>query len=69
MEEKRDAYKVLVVKYEDHLKTGVDERIILKCVLEIQNKGCGMDSSGPVAGSSEHSNEPSDFAKCWKFIE
>jgi hypothetical protein len=42
-------------------------------ILEKQDRGCGLDSSGlgqgSVAGSCEHGNEPSDFMKCWKFLE
>jgi hypothetical protein len=33
---------------------------------------CGLDSSGlgqgPVAGSCEHGNEPSDPIKCWNSL-
>jgi len=34
---------------------------------------CGLDSSGsgqgPVAGSCEHGNEPSDSIKGWEFLD
>jgi hypothetical protein len=52
----------------DHLgNLGIDERIILKYILQKEGRITGLGSSGlwwgPVADSSEHANEPSDEGK------
>jgi hypothetical protein len=52
---------------------GTDERVILKRILGKLGWGCGLNSSGSgqgqVAGSYEHSNEPSDSIKCREFLD
>jgi len=52
---------------------GVAERIILEWISEKRGERCGLPSPGsghgPVAGSCEHSNEPSGSIKGREFLD
>jgi hypothetical protein len=72
MGERRNAYRLLVGKPEGKrlLERPRCEWIILKWILERRN-GVILTSSlawWSVKGSCKHSNEPSDFMKCWEFL-
>jgi hypothetical protein len=74
MGEIRSAYIILSAnrKGRDHFDNlGVDERIILECILKKQGWKVWLESSDsvqePVAGSCEHVNESSCFMKGRKF--
>jgi hypothetical protein len=74
--EMRNAYRVLVRKPEGRSRfrrPGHKWKDNIKMDLRKLGLDCGLDSSGsgqgPVAGSCEHSNEPSGFVKGKEFLD
>jgi hypothetical protein len=71
-----NGYKILVGKPEGKIQIRKHKRkweVILKWILRKYGGRCGLDSldfgQGPVAGSCEHGNEPSDSRRGEQFHE
>jgi hypothetical protein len=63
---KRNAYRILVGKQEGKRPLGRHRcRWEDNIKMDLREIGCG----GPVEGSCEHGNEPSDSIKCWEILE
>jgi hypothetical protein len=75
MEEKRNAYRILVGNPEGKRPLGRPRRRwvdnIKMDLREIGWGGLGSSDSGegPVGGSCEHGNDPLDYIKCWEVLE
>jgi hypothetical protein len=76
MEEKRNAYRILVGKPEGKRPLGTQKRRWVDDIkIDLRETGCeGMDwidlaPVGPVEGSCEHCNEPSGSIKCCEVLK
>jgi hypothetical protein len=72
--EKRNAYRILVGKPEGKRPLGRPRRRWVDSIKLRERMGWyGLDRSGlgqgPVEGSCEHGDEPSDSIKCWEVLE
>lgn len=66
-----NAHKITVKKPERYQSQNQDADGEDNININLKEKGCGLDESGsgygPVAGSCEHGNEPSDSIKGWRY--
>jgi hypothetical protein len=77
MEEKRNAYRILVGKPEGNRPLGRPRRRGVNNIkIDLREIGCewyGLGQTvsglGPLEGSCEHGEEPLGFIKCWKVLE
>jgi hypothetical protein len=71
MGEKMNAYRILVGKPEGKRPLGRPRRRWVNSVKMDLRYGLDRYDSGegPVDGSCEHGNEPSDSIKCWEVLE